>query len=57
MSLIYLIVIENFLGGVFQWGRFADFAQIDILIAIIWFNNWRRWRRLKRIDKKNKMNP
>lgn len=53
MSLLYLILIENFLDGYFELGRMIDLAQSDIIAFLLWWilrcELW-RVRRLKNMD-------
>lgn len=55
MSILYVILIANFLGGIFRLGRLIDLLQLDILIAIVWVYNAKRWKRLQRLDKQEKV--
>jgi len=55
MSILYILFIEHpWIDGNFMLGRFVDLAQMDTLIAILWFSNWRRWRRLKAKDEEER---
>ncbi len=58
MSILYLFLIANVLGGIFNLGRMINLLCIDIIMLelgiITWCNLW-RISRLKRIDRDEKL--